>query len=109
MSYATTEQLAAKLKVTEATNQDDLQRVLDAATLEIDSEIGRSLDASDSEEELALVATVNLSRAQDLWVIEGLPVGVIGLGTETPLLTPRDSWERHARNLAPLKVSWGLG
>jgi len=108
MAYATVEQLATQLKVNAATRETDLQRVLDAAALEIDTEIGYSLDASADEEDLALVATVNLSRAADLWVIEGLPVGVIGLGGETPFLTPRNSWERHANTLAPLKQEWGL-
>jgi hypothetical protein len=108
MAYATVEQLAAQLKVNASTREADLQRVLDAAALEIDTEIGYSLDTSATEEDLALVATVNLARAADLWTIEGLPVGVIGLGGETPFLTPRNSWDRHANTLAPLKQSWGI-
>jgi hypothetical protein len=113
MAYANVETLAQQLKVNATTREADLQRVLDAAALEIDTEIGPEgvalLDASPANEDyLALAATVNLSRAADLWVIEGLPVGVIGLGGETPFLTPRNSWERHSNTLAPLKRSWGL-
>lgn len=102
MAYAEVETLAAKLSVNPTNKADDLARVLDAATLEIDREINGPL-ISPTTEELALLETVCLSRAQDLWTIEGLPVGVIGLGGETPLMTPRDSWERHARTLAPLR------
>lgn len=109
MAYADTETLARKLKVNESTYQDDLERVLNAAALEIDHEIGGPLVSPD-DEEAALLETVSLGRSQDLWLIEGLPVGVIGLGGETPLLTPRDSWARWALMLAPLKPgdAWGI-
>lgn len=102
MSYADATTLGRKLKVNADTYADDLQRVLDAATLEIDREINGPI-LSPSDEQLALLETVNLGRAQDLWVIEGLPAGVIGLGSETPLLTPRDSWARWANMLAPVR------
>lgn len=102
MAYADAETLARKLKVNAVTYADDLARVLDAATFEIDDEINGPL-VSPSDEQLALLETVNLGRAQDLWTIEGLPVGVIGLGTETPLMTPRDSWARWAQALAKLR------
>lgn len=107
MAYADAAKLAAKLKVNANTQAEDLNRVLNAATLEIDSEIGGPL-VSPSEEELALLESVCLARAQDLWLVEGMPIGVIGLGGETPLLSPRDSWQRHANTLAPLKQSWGI-
>lgn len=109
MAYADATTLARKLKVNESTYADDLQRVLDAATFEIDQEIGDA-GVSPSDELLALLETVNLGRAQDLWLIEGLPVGVIGLGGETPLLSPRDSWARWANVLAAAKPgdAWGV-
>jgi hypothetical protein len=110
MSYATVDQLAGKLTISGAkltAKTDDLQRVLDAATLEIDTEIAGPL-ISPSDEQIALLASVCLARAQDLWLVEGLPIGVVGLGGETPLMSPRDSWQRHANVLAVLKQSWGL-
>lgn len=107
MAYATVEQLRKILKAGSRPDED-LQRVLDAAALEIDHEIGRTLGFSDDEQELALVTSVNLDRAQDLWELEQVPAGIIGLGGETPLIVPRNSWERHAQRLAPLKVSWGI-
>lgn len=102
MAYTDADTLARKLKVNATSQADDLARVINAAALKIDREINGPL-LSPSDEELALLETVNLGHAQDLWVIEGLPVGVIGLGGETPLLTPRDSWDRWARMLAPLR------
>lgn len=108
--YATVEQLAAKLSISGArlqANSDDLERVLNAAAVEIDKEIGGPL-LSPTDAELDLLGTVNLGRAQDLWVIEGLPAGVIGLGGEMPMMTPRDSWARWANMLAALKEDWGL-
>ncbi len=110
MSYASTTELAAKLSISGAklaAQEDDLQRVLDAATLEINHEIGGAL-VSPTEEESALLESVCLARAQDLWLVEGMPIGVIGLGGETPLMSPRDSWVRHANVLAVLKQSWGI-
>ena len=107
MAYADAATLAAKLKVDATAKADDLNRVLNAATVEIDHEIGGPL-MSPSDEVLDLLESVCLARAQDLWLVEGLPVGVIGLGGETPLLSPRDSWARHANVLAALKQSWGV-
>ncbi len=39
---------------------------------------------------------------------EMVPAGILGLGSETPLIVPRNSWERFAHRLAPLKTEWGL-
>lgn len=123
MSYATATQLRNKLKVPSGTTDADLQRVLDMAMVETKSEVG-NWDFTDTEdidarlealgnkftstEAQAMLTSANLARAQDLWLIEGLPIGVIGLGGETPLLSPRNSWERFANMLAPLKNEWGL-
>jgi hypothetical protein len=108
MAYADAATLARILKVDAASRAADLERILEASAGEIDSEIGRTLGFSDAAWELALAEHVNLERAQDLWELEQIPVGVLGLGGETPLITPRNSWERHANTLAPLKDSWGL-
>lgn len=105
MAYADADTLAGKLKVNATTHADDLARVLDAATYEIDREIAGPL-TSPTDGQLALLETVCLGRAQDLWLIEGLPVGVIGLGGETPFLSPRDSWERWAIVLSKEMRDW---
>jgi hypothetical protein len=113
MSYATTDQLAAILKVNATTRADDLQRVLDAATGEIDSEIDRSDDnpvAADTWQ-YALAAEVNLERAVEHWEQGQAPFGIIGFGAAHAsggIYTAKDSWERHALKLAPLKENFGL-
>ena len=109
MAYADATTLGSKLKVNPSTYSADLDRVLNAAALEIDHELGGTI-VSPTTEEAALLESVNLGRAQDLWLVEGLPVGVIGLGGETPLLAPRDSWARWANVLAALKPgdAWGV-
>ena len=111
MAYADATQLAALLKVNETTRAADLARVLDAAALEIDSELGRSepFDSSSPPDELALLEEVNLERAVEHWSQGLSPFGVIGLGSETgAVVTARDSWDRHARKLAPLKETFGI-
>ena len=109
MAYATDTELAGILKVNATSNEDALNRVLDAAALEIDSEIGATMGFSDDPQALALLAEVNLERAVEHWQQMRSPFGIVGLGGESiPLVTARDSWERHARKLAPLKESWGF-
>ncbi len=109
MAYIDADTLAAVLKVNATARADDLERVLEAAAGEIDSEIGYTLGVSDDAWKLALAAHVNLERARDLWELELVPVGIIGLGGETPLIAPRNSFERHANALLPLKNTWGIG
>jgi len=113
MAYATKEQLAATLPgVTAGGSRDaDLERVLDMAAYEIDHEIDRAEPFVFSDEDAAaalpLLEHVNLERAADLWNMENQPSGLL-LGGETPLLAPRNSWDRYANMLAPLKEQHGL-
>lgn len=116
--YATVEQLANLVKVNATTKEADLTRVLETAAGEIVSEIGWAPAdpvATDdlptnwtSAQVLALCESVNLERGQDLWQLEQVPVGVLGLGGETPLVAPRNSWDRHAHRLSPIKKEWGI-
>jgi hypothetical protein len=109
MAYIDVATLASVVQVNETSRATDLQRVIDAAAGEIDAEIGYTLGVSDDAWKLALAAHVNLERAADLWHMELVPVGIMGLGGESPLFTPRNSWERHANVLTPLKNEWGIG
>jgi hypothetical protein len=56
----------------------------------------------------ALVTEVNLERAVEHWQQQESPFGVIGLGESVPTVTAKDTWDRHANKLAPLKRTWGL-
>jgi hypothetical protein len=86
-----------------------MQRALDEAAEEIDWELGYTTDNPAPSPPPALVVGVNLDRAVEHWRQSYSPFGVIGVGAESePIVTARDSWYRHARKLAPLKVSYGI-
>jgi hypothetical protein len=115
MSYATTDELAVVLKIRNPTGDQTtaMQRVLDAATGEIDSEIDRDDDDPITADtwQYALAAEVNLERAVEHWEQGQAPFGIIGFGAAHAsggIYTAKDSWERHALKLAPLKETWGL-
>lgn len=110
--YATVEELARILKIRtpSAEQETAMERVLEVAAGEINAEIDLSDEADPlSGWQLALTAEVNLERAVEHWRQMESPFGLIGLGPEMPAeRTARDSWERHAHKLAPLKSQWGV-
>lgn len=110
-SYATVDELARILKIRQPTADQEvaMQRVLLAAAGEIDAEVGSDDELTGWQ--LALATEVNLERAVEHWRQQEAPFGLLGLGTEFgggAERTARDSWERHAHKLAPLKASWGF-
>lgn len=108
-TYATVAELAALLKVSPTTFETSLTRVLVVATGEIDSEIDRDDDDPLSGWELSLAAEVCLERAVEHWHQSRSPFGIVTLGEEQgPIWTPRDSWDRHAKKLMPLKQNWAI-
>lgn len=109
--YATADELARRLKIRVPTTEQEAQmdQVLLMATGEINSEIDLSDDADDlAGWQLALTAEVCLERAVELW--NEAPFGIIELaaGAFGPTHTARNSWERYAHKLAPLKNQWGV-
>lgn len=109
-AYATVTELARILKIRDPQPPQltAMERVLLMSAGEINSEIG--LTNSDlSGWQLALAQEVSLERAVEHWRQQESPFGLTGLSADMgPTLTARDSWERHAHKLAPLKASWGL-
>jgi hypothetical protein len=104
--FAEASELATILQVNATSNSDALDRVLHAAAGEIVSETGRN---DFSGWELQLVAQVNLARAEELWKQMKVPWGVIGAESEFGATRiARDTFERHALALAPLKSEWGV-
>ena len=104
--YATAAELATIIQVNATSNAAALDRVLIAAAGEINIETGRT-DLSGWE--LDLAAQVNLARAEELWRQMKAPWGLIGLDSEIgPTRIARDTFDRHAHALAPLKQEWGL-
>jgi len=114
MAYADAEQLARLLPGVNATTRaDDLARVLEAAALEIDTELARStpFDFSDAEGIAAypLLVQVNLERAVEHWSQAQTSFGLVGLGDGVTGFIATDTWDRHAKKLAPLKPGDGWG
>src|SRR5687767_11302226 len=109
----TTTELARVLKIRtpSAEQLTALQRVIDVAEGEIDAEIDLADDATAlAGWQLALCEEVALERAVEHWRQQESPFGLIGVGGDLGVTerTARDSWERHAHKLAPLKNQWGL-
>jgi hypothetical protein len=111
VSYATLDEFFHWAKIAAPTPEQLVQgqRSLDAATQEIDSYLGRVvMPVTLTAEEEALLVIVNLDRAFEHW--RNTPFGALNTGPDLPpVLTARDSWYRHARKLASLKTSWGVG
>lgn len=111
MAYAEVDELARTLKIRNPSDDQTtaLERMLDAATGEIDAEINLDADAVLSSEQTAIAEQVCLQRAAELWTLQEVPLGLAGIGSEfgTAHLA-RNSWEKYAHTLAPLKSQWGL-
>jgi hypothetical protein len=110
--YSSTTELAQLLRVNESSRHDALLRVLKSAAMEIDSEIGTADingTALPYSNPPAIVREVSVERAVEHWKQMQSPFGIVGiLGDQETAYTARDSWDRHAHKLAPLKGSWGL-
>lgn len=110
-SYATVDDFFKSIQIKNPSPWETTQaeRVLIAAAGEINSEIGLPESDALAGWQYQLAAEVNLERANEHWQQVKAGFGIVGLDQGLPMLTARDSWERHAHKLAPLKVSWGVG
>ncbi len=110
MAYAGTADLARVLHLRNVTGDQGtaMEICLDAAQFEINSEINGAGTIDLGTPYPALAVQVNLERAVELWGDAESPKGLIGLGTETLVVTSKDSWDRHRFKLTPLKRSWGV-
>ena len=109
--YASVSELANLLRVSATDRHDALMRVLKSAADEIDSEIGTADihgNATPYSNPPALAREVNLERAVEHWKQMQSPFGIIGIGDLEATYSARDSWDRHAHKLMPLKGSWGI-
>jgi len=98
-----------KIRTPSAEQTNAMERVLVAAAGEIRSEIDLAADVTLTGWQLALAAEVNLERAAELWMREEVPHGIAGIGSEFGAThLARNSWDKHAYTLAPLKNQWGI-
>lgn len=112
MAYATSTELFRILKIRTPTADQTAaaERVLNQATVEIDAEIDRASDADAlTADEMDLLEEVNLQRAAELWALEEVRFGLVGVGSEFGATRiASDTWEKYAKQLAPLKNQWGF-
>jgi hypothetical protein len=111
-SYASINELARILKIRNPTAEqwNAMARVLITATLEIDAEIDLADDVTLTSAQNALATEVNLERAVEHWQQQEASFGLLPMsGFEGGAVRiGRDSWDRHALKLAPLKNQWGF-
>lgn len=111
-SYGSVSELFRILKIRSPSAEQTTaaERVLLAAAGEINAEIDLADDASLAGWQHALATEVCLERAVEHWRQQEAPFGLMPLGGEIggAERTARDSWDRHAHKLAPLKNQWGL-
>ena len=111
MAYADTTELARILKIRTPSDEQEaaLDRVLEAAAGEIDQELDLAATSSLTQAwQIALLEQVNLERAAELWKLQEVQFGGV-IGTEFgPVHFARNSWDKHAYTLAPLKDQWGF-
>ena len=111
MAYAEATELARVLKIRNPTDDQTaaLERMLDAATGEIDAEINLDADTVLTPEQTAIAEEVCVRRAAELWSLQEVPMGIAGIGAEMGAThLARNSWDKYAYDLAPLKSQWGL-
>lgn len=110
-TYATVNELARVLTIRAPTEEQHaaLARVLSAAAKEINSYLDLGDDDHLDSDGLQLAAQVNLQRASELWGLQEVPLGLAGIGSEFGTANlARNSWEKYAFTLAPLKRGYGI-
>ncbi len=109
-TYATVDEFARVVKIASPSTEQTavMERVLLAAAGEIRSETGIAADTELAGWELALAGEVNIERAREHWQQAEVGTGILGLNDTGDIYVARDSWDRHALKLAPLKRSWGF-
>ncbi len=110
MAYADATELARVLHLRNPSGAQGtaMDICLDAAAYEINSECNGSGTIDFGTPYPAIAQQVNIERAVEHWQQAESPFGLIGLGTEAIVHTAKDSWDRHANKLAPLKTTWGI-
>lgn len=115
MAYATVDELAQSLRIRlTPTNTDTLQKCLDAAAVEIDHEIdwvpvpAQPIAPGPDPVGGPLLNRVNIARGVEWFKANDAAFGVVGFDESGALTAPRNSFDRHANDLASLKQRWGI-
>lgn len=109
--YGTVDELfrILKIRTPSAEETEAAERVLTAATGEINSEIDLPDGEVVSGWQISLATEVAYERAVEHWQQGKAPLGLVGLGADSGFgFAARFPWQPHADKLAPLKAQWGL-
>lgn len=110
-SYGSVSELFRILKIRNPSAEQTTaaERLLLAAALEVNKEIDLADASSLSGPELALATEVCLERAAELWHLQEVSMGLVGIGSEMgPTYIPRDTWKKHAITLSKIKDQFGF-
>ncbi len=109
-TYVTVDEFARILKISSPTVEQTaaMTRCLTAAAGEINSEIDLAEDDALAGWQVLLATEVNIERAREHWEQSEIGFGLLGLSDTGETYVARDSWDRHALKLAPLKSQWGM-
>jgi hypothetical protein len=111
IGYTTTDELQRVLKIRDASEEQvaAFVRVLTSAYVEILSEIDLADGVTLTDDQTQLAAEVQIERGVEHWQQSGTYFGLMGIDDRGGgTFVARDSWDRHALKLAPLKGQWGI-
>lgn len=111
-TYADTDELFRVLKIRQPSAEQVTagERVLAAATYEIDRFLDRPDDDPIAGAQVSLAIEVCIERAVEHWRQQEAPWGLVPIGgqMQESQFVARDTFERHAAKLQPAKLQWGL-
>jgi len=109
VAYATVDDLARALhtRVT-AENQVDLQRAVDAATVEVDADLDRRADDPLPDPTPAAIAQATVALAVEAFKMPDAAFGILGFDDTGAVRAAKDSLPRYWSLLTPYKQRWGI-
>lgn len=110
-TYGTVSELARILKISSPTAAQEtaMRRVLAASAGEINNDIDFVDVTTLLEWQCALATQVNLERAAELWKLQEVQFGIVGIGSEFGAThISRDTFLKHSITLWPLKQQFGF-
>lgn len=88
-------------------NTDRLTRCVEGAADEIDFELDRGGEPL-PDPAPALIVETNVARAVEWWKAADAAYGIVGYEDIGAIRAPKDGFARHAANLTPYKIQFGM-
>lgn len=111
VSYGSVSELFRILKIRNPSAEQTVaaQRVLLASAATVNAEIDLAEGSTLSTPKMALATEVCLEYACDLWRMQEVQIGLVGIGSEVgATYVARDLWKKHAITLEYLKDQFGF-